>query len=50
MRLLSQLINGIPRVLQKLLKYCSGTDILTSFTLPAAGVFPVILTLDLNKL
>ena len=30
-RLISQLINGISRVLQKILKYCNGTIILTSF-------------------
>ena len=47
-RLTSQLINGISRVLQKLLKYFNGTIILTSFVLPPAGVFPVIFTLDLN--
>ena len=44
----SQLIKGIPRVLQKLLKYFNGITILTSFVLPPAGVFPVIFTLDLN--
>ena len=48
MRLTSQLINGISRVLQKLLKYFNGTIISTSFVLPIAGVFPVIFTLDLN--
>ena len=48
MRLISQLINGISRVLQKLLKYFNGTIISTSFVLPAAGVFPVIFILDLN--
>ena len=48
MRLTSQLINGISRVLQKLLKYFNGTIISTSFLLPAAGVFPVIFILDLN--
>ena len=47
-RLTSQLINGISRVLQKLLKYFNGTIISTSFALPAAGVFPLIFTLDLN--
>ena len=47
-RLTSQLINGISRVLQKLLKYFNGTIISTSFVLPAAGVFPVIFILDLN--
>ena len=48
MRLISQLINGISRVLQKLLKYFNGTAVLTSFVFPAAGVLPVILTLYLN--
>ena len=42
-RLTSQLINGISWVLQKLLKYFQGTIISTSFVLPVAGVFPVIL-------
>ena len=48
MRLISQLINGISRVLQKLLKYFNGTIISTSFVLPSGGVFPVIFILDLN--
>ena len=47
-RLTSQLIKGISRVLHKLLKYFNGTIISTSFVLFAAGVFPVIFTLDLN--
>ena len=47
-RLISQLIKGILRVLQKLLKYFNSTAILTSFVLPTAGVFPFIFTLDLN--
>ena len=47
-RLTSQLINGISSVLQKLLKYFSGTVISTSFVLPSSGVSPVIYTLDLN--
>ena len=33
---------------QKLLKFFNGTAISTFFVLPAAGVFPVILILDLN--
>ena len=49
-RLISQLINGILRVLQKLLKYFNGTTILASFTLPSVWAFPVILILDLNDL
>ena len=47
-RLISQLINDISRVLQKLLKYFNGTIISTSFVFPLLGVFPVIFTLDLN--
>ena len=48
MRLTSQLINSISRVLQKLLKYFNGTDILTFFVFPATRVFPDILVLYLN--
>ena len=44
----SQFINGISRVLQKLLKYFNGTIISTCFVFPLAGVFPVIFTLYLN--
>ena len=44
-RLTSQLINGISRVLQKLLKYVNGTIISTSFVLPLSGVFPVIFSM-----
>ena len=45
LRLISKLINGFSRVLQKLLKYFNGTAVLSYFVLPAAGVFPVILIL-----
>ena len=48
MRLTSQIINGISRVLQKLLKYFNGTIISTPFVLPSAGALPVIFILDLN--
>ena len=48
MRLILQLIKGISRVLQKLLKYFNGIAILTFFVLPSAGFFPIILILDLN--
>ena len=48
MILISQLINAILRVIQKLLKYFFGTIISTSFVLPSAGVFSVIFILDLN--
>ena len=50
MRLILQLINGISKVLQNLLKYFNGIDILTSFTLSAAGFFLITLILDLNDL
>ena len=43
-----QLINGISRVPQNLLKHFNGPIILTSFLLPSAGVFPVISVLGLN--
>ena len=49
MKLISQLINGISRVPQKLLEYFNGTTILTSFVLPAAGAFSVTLSLYLNE-
>ena len=45
-RLTSQLINGISRDLQKLLKYFNGTIILISFVLPPARVLPIIFNLD----
>ena len=47
-RLTSQLINGISRVLQKLLKYFNGAIISTSFVFPSPGKLPVIFNLDLN--
>ena len=49
MRLVSQLINGILKNLQKLCKYFNGRDISTSFTLPVRRVYSVILILNLNK-
>ena len=49
-KLTSQLIKSISRVLQKLLKYFNRTIISTSFSLPPAGVLPVIFILDLNDL
>ena len=49
MRLNSQFINEISRVLQKLLKYFNFTIISTFFVLRSAGVFPVIFILDLNN-
>ena len=45
-RLTSQLINDISRVLQKLLKCFNGAVISTSFVSPLA-VFPIIFTLFL---
>ena len=48
MRLISQLTKDISRVFQKLRKYFNGTAISTFFVLPSAGVFLVILILDLN--
>ena len=45
-RLTSQLVNDISRVLQKLLKCFNGAVISTSFVLPLA-VFPIIFTLFL---
>ena len=47
-RLISQLIKEIFRVLQKLLKYFSGTIISTFFVL-SSPVGPVIFTLKLNE-
>ena len=49
MRLISQLIKDISRVIQKILKYFSSTAISTFFVLPSAGIFPVIHILDLNN-
>ena len=48
MWLISQLINGILRVLQKLLKYINGTFIWKGFSLSCPGE-PVIFCLRLNK-
>ena len=48
MILISQLINGNSRFLQKLLKYFNGRTISTSYVLPSAEVFPVTFILDLN--
>ena len=45
-RLILQIINGISRVLQKLLKYFESIIISTSFVLPSSGVFPVIFVLN----
>ena len=48
MKLISQLINDISRVLQKLLKYFDGTIISASFVL-SASVLPVSFCLNLNE-
>ena len=48
MRLILQLISGISRLIQKLLKYFNGTAISTSFTFPLFGLFPLISVLNLN--
>ena len=47
-KLISQLIKGISRVLQKLLKYFSGTALLTSFVLAASDVLYANFALNLN--
>ena len=49
MRLTSQLIKGISRVLQKLLKYFNGTIISTLSISPSSSVWPVIFALELNE-
>ena len=46
--LILQLIGGISRVLQNLLKYFNDTAISTSFALPSLGVFFLIFAWDLN--
>ena len=48
MRLISQSVNVIARVLQKLLKYFNGTIILTFFV-QSSPVEPVIFRLNLNE-
>ena len=48
MRQISQLIHGISRVLQKLLKYFNGT-IISAFFVPLFSVLPVILCLNLKE-
>ena len=50
MRFVSQLIRGISRVFQKLLKYFSDIAITPFFVLPVAGVLPVYPALNLNDL
>ena len=45
----SQLIKGISRVLQKILKYFSGTIISTFSVSPSSLVLPIIFDLKLNE-
>lgn len=49
MTFILQLNRGTYRVLQKILFiYFSGTAILTFFVLPAVGIYPAVLALNLN--
>ena len=48
MKLVSQLVNGILRSLQKLLNCFNDTTISTCFVLLLEEAFPVILILNLN--
>ena len=48
-KLNSQLVNGIARILQKLLKYFNRTIISTFFITPSLSVWPVIFVLKLNE-
>ena len=48
MRLISQLIKDISRILQKLLKYFNGT-IISTFSVLQSAVLPVIFCLNLNE-
>ena len=48
MKLTSQIINGISRVLQKLLRCFNSTIIAVSFALPSARVFLAIFILNLS--
>ena len=48
MKLISQLLKSISRVLQKLLKCFNGTSVSISFVLPAARAVAVILNFNLN--
>ena len=47
-RLISQLINGISRVFQKVLKYFNIT-IISTFFVPSSPIEPVIFCLNLNE-
>ena len=48
MKLISQLINGISRFLQKLLRYSNDTILSTPFV-SSFPLLPVIICLNLNK-
>ena len=48
MKLISQLLKSISRVLQKLLKCFNGTSVSISFVLPTARAVAVILNFNLN--
>ena len=48
-RLISQLIKCISRVVQNVLMCFNGTAISKFFVLPAAGIFPFILSLNLKN-
>ena len=48
MRLISQLIKSISKVVKKLLKFFHDTAIFTFFVLPEGGINPVVLMLNLN--
>ena len=48
MSIISKLTNGISRVLKQFYTYFNGTVISTNFILSAAGVFPVLLTINLS--
>ena len=48
MRSILQLGKDISKLIQKLLTCFNGTAVLIFFVLPSAGVFPIILILDLS--
>ena len=49
MKLISQLIKDISRVLQKLLRYFNGIIIILNFSVPSLPVFPIVFCLSLNE-
>ena len=48
MELILELIRGVSRVFQKLIKFLNGAAISAPFVLSSAGIFLVIFTLDLE--